>query len=141
MKNLFVALLLIIFISLSCSKDDFDIDKFPQKWVLVKTTGQMVNFEAVGNDMPWQEYYLFNSDGNFKKHREWGGVSYDAYGHFTPTDITEGKLLELTYNSDYEIIGSCYGNQTEGLWMESNKKLVGTWMACDGPGLEYKRVE
>lgn len=140
MKNI-LTVLFAVFISVSCSKEEFNADDFPQKWVLEKTTGQISNSEQFGEDMEWQEYYLLNSDGTFLKHRERDGVSYNAYGHFIFIEMTDGRLLELTYDSDYEIIGSCNGNQTEGLWLKSNKKLVGTWLACDGPGLEYKRVE
>lgn len=61
--------LLIVFVSFSCSK--FDISQYPQKWVLVEMSG----------------------------------------------------------------------TQTERFSLRSANKLTGTWSACDGPGLEYKRVE
>jgi len=47
--------------------------------------------------------------------------------------------LELTYENDSEIIGSCYGNLKEELYFKANNSLSSTWQNCDGPGLEYKK--
>lgn len=141
MKKSFLVLF-IIFTAFSCSKvDNFDLDKYPQKWTLVKMTGQIPNSESTGDKMEWQEYYLLKSDGTFIKHRERSGINYDASGNFKFIDNTDGKLLELIHDTNNEIIGSCYGNKTENLSLTSNKTLVGTWSHCDGPGLEYERKE
>lgn len=141
MKSLLV-MFLIICATLSCSKDEnFDPDKYPQKWVLVKMTGQIPNSETTGENMEWQEYYLLNPEGSFMKHREREGIEYEAAGSFTWVDETSGKFLELTFNADNEIIGNCFPTPTETLWLKSEDKLLGTWSNCDGPGLEYERKE
>lgn len=141
MKNSLLVLL-VICLSFSCSKDDnFDPGKYPQKWTLVKMTGQISNSETTGENMEWQEYYLLKSDGTFIKNRVRDGIDYEESGSFTFADKTDGKFLELTYDADNEIIGSCNANQTESLWLKSENKLVGTWSYCDGPGLEYERKE
>ena len=141
MKNL-ILVCLIVFTTWSCSKDDkFGIDNYPQKWTLIEMSGQIPNSETTGDDMEWQEYYLLKPDGTFIKHRERDGIDYEAIGIFTFVDESDGKYLELNYNSDNEIIGSCYANQTESLWLKSDHKLHGTWSYCDGPGLEYERTE
>lgn len=126
----------------SCSKDEkMEPDANTQKWVLVKMSGMAPNSETMGGDMEWQEYYLLYSDGTFMKQREREGIQVNARGNFTFTDKTQGKYLELIYDANSEIIGSCNGNNTETLWVVADDKLSGTWLACDGPGLEYEKVD
>jgi len=138
-KIIFILLLGTLF---SCSKDDkYDFGKYPQKWLLIKMSGQVANSETTGTEMDWQELYLLNSNGTFAKHRERDGVHSEALGTFSVIDQSDGKFLELVYDTNSEIIGSCYGNHTESLWLKSDIKLMGTWSSCDGPGLEYERVE
>lgn len=127
---------------ISCSKDaDFDASQFPQKWQLVKMTGSKLNWETTGADMEWQEFYFFKSDGTFIKSRERNGKISEAFGNFAYKDLADGKYIELSYQTNFDIISSCYSNQAESLWLISENKLIGTWSHCDGPGLEYERVE
>ncbi|MFN8254943.1 MAG: hypothetical protein U0W24_04590 [Bacteroidales bacterium] len=122
----------------SCS-DEFNyyLGRYPQKWQLVKMKGELPNSERTGADMDWQEFYLLKSDGTFTKQREEDGIQTEAHGTFTLTN----NEIELVYDTNCLIIGSCSGNQTESLLIKSSVKLVGTWSYCDGPELEYKRVE
>ena len=142
MKKL-IPVFVMVTVLLSCSKNDnFDIEKYPQKWQLIKMSSGMVpNSETSGENMEWQEYYLLNSDGTFTKHREWDGSQTEASGTFSFTEGTDGKYLKLFYNEESTLIGNCSGDNTESLWLRSERKLTGTWLACDGPGLEYERVE
>jgi len=141
MKNLMLISLLICTLS-SCTKDEkFDSKQYPQKWQLIKMTGQIPNSETTGADMEWQESYLLNSDGTFTKSRERSGILTEVSGTFVFKDLSDGKFLELTYETDNDIIGSCYADHTESLWLKSESKLMGTWSYCDGPGLEYERVK
>ncbi|MBE9491359.1 MAG: hypothetical protein IMY70_00620 [Bacteroidetes bacterium] len=141
MKNL-------IFISIltctlfSCSKDDeFDFEQYPQKWQLIKMTGQIPNSETTGTNMEWQEYYILNSNGTFTKSRERRGILTEVSGTFVFKDLSDKKYLELTYESDNAIIGSCFSEPGESLWLKSENRLMGTWSYCDGPGLEYERIK
>ncbi len=139
MKKYFLVLL-VLCTAFACSKDNnFDINKYPQKWTLVKTTGQIPNSEKTGENMEWQEYYLLNSDGTFIKHRERNGINYDAGGRFKFISIASETMLELTHDTENAIIANCYSHQTEELWLKSGNKLIGTWQMCDGSGLEYER--
>lgn len=124
----------------SCSnKDEFNPEHFPQKWKLVSMTGQIPG-TLTGAEMAWQEFYLFNSDGTFKKSRERNGVLVEAGGTFSIDKASDGNYLTLVYPADNEIIGSCTGLK-EILRVRSNNLLSSTWWNCDGPGLEYNRVE
>jgi hypothetical protein len=141
MKNvIFISLLVCIF--LSCTKDDeFDFEKYPQKWQLIKMTGQIPNSETTGADMEWQEFYLLNSDRTFIKSRERNGVLTEEPGTFSFEDLSDGKYLVLTYEADNDIIGNCTSDLKEVLMVKSETRMLSTWSACDGPGLEYKRIE
>jgi len=149
MKNL-ITLLALFAIFSSCSKDDdvgrkqeFDSSKYPQKWELVRITGQLVGSEQTGEDMQWQEFYLLKSDGTFLRNRENEGVIFKESGTFSIHETqNEELLITLTYNRANDLVGSCYGSETEEvLYVTSSSTIQNTWNACDGPGLEYKRVE
>jgi len=141
MKNLiFISLLLCAF--LSCTKDEkFDIEQYPQKWQLIKMTGQIPDSETTGTDMEWQEFYLLNSNGTFIKSREQNGIFSEESGNFAYEDLSDGTYLLLTYESDNAIIGNCTLDLEEVLKLKSDIRLISTWCACDGPGLEYERIE
>jgi hypothetical protein len=137
MKNV-LFLFVSVWILNSCTKE-FDPDKFPQTWQLTSMFGQTPNSSTSGSDMEWQESYLLNSDGTFTKSRERNGVIIEASGTFVFKDLTDGKFLELSFDSNSAIIGSCTPGLKETLWVKSEKKMSGTWSYCDGPGLEYER--
>jgi hypothetical protein len=126
----------------SCTKDteETTVD-YLEKWTLVKMSGFMPNSETTGTDMEWQEYYLFNKDGTFEKSRIRNKIETKAIGTYTTINYQYGKYLELTYLKDNEIIGSCFGNLKEDLYFKTNNTLSSAWSACDGPGLEYQKVD
>lgn len=133
----------------SCSKTDdtnktelFAADLYPQKWVLVEMSGQVPNSTTTGDDMPWQEYYILNADGTFLKHRDYIGSNREGTGTFRFITDENGEFLELNYSEANDIVGSCGSSkQHEELSLKANNTLIGTWWACDGPGLKYERAE
>lgn len=143
MKRLtFIIALLTVFFS--CTKDTEEATTtadYHGKWTLVKMSGSMINSVTTGAAMEWQESYLFKNDGTFEKSRIRNTVETKAVGTYTMVHYQDGKYLELIYANDSEIIGSCYGNLKEVLYFATNTTLSGTWNACDGPGLEYKKVD
>lgn len=139
MKNV-LFLFVSVWILSSCTKE-FDLDKFPQKWQLTSMFGQISDSSTSGSDMEWQESYLLNSDGTFTKSRVRNGVLIEASGTFVFNDLTDGRYLELSYESSSAIIGSCISGLKETLWVRSERKMSGTWSYCDGPGLEYERIK
>ena len=140
MKHLVI---LIAFLSVfsSCSKDTGAIDNtgYYEKWTLVKMSGSMANSETTGAAMEWQEFYLFNSNGTFTKSRDRNGIKTTISGTYTTANHSDGIYFELVYPNDSELIGSCYGNLKEELYLTASNTLSSTWKNCDGPGLEYKK--
>lgn len=129
----------------SCTKDNVETTTttsvdYHGKWTLVKMSGSMLNSESTGTAMEWQEFYLFNNDGTFTKSRVRDGVETTISGTFTTLNHSDGLYLELIYPNDSDLIGSCYGNLKEELYFNSNNTLSSTWRNCDGPGLEYKKL-
>lgn len=128
----------------SCTSDDLvlkdvDLQFTSQKWELVEMTGSWVNSSTKGDDMAWQEHYIFNPDGTFFKSRIRDSITIEANGIFeiVEFDNDEADYLELTFTSGMELVGSCGNGDQELLRFVSKTELYNTWMACDGPGLYY----
>lgn len=137
-KVLFICFLIGTLIS--CKRES-GLDQYPQKWQLIKMTGQIPNSETTGIEMEWQEIYLLNSNGTFTKSRERDGILKEESGTFTFKNLSDGKYLELNYESNNDLIGSCFSEPREMLWVRSESMMQGTWSSCDGPGLEYRRIK
>jgi hypothetical protein len=91
--------------------------------------------------MEWQEFYVLDSNGTFKKSRERNGVITEISGSYSLSQTANGTSLLLSYKSDSEIIGSCSSALKEELYFESESLLFSTWQQCDGPGLKYEKVD
>lgn len=139
--------LVLFLIQNSCSKNeelietqDFAVNEFPQKWKLMKMTGNFQDSEKTGEDMLYQENYFFKSDGTFVKTRIEDGKETSAEGQY----IFQKEELSflLTHNSSNQLIGNCSNKNIENLYFDNNGDyLLSNWWACDGPGLYYKRIE
>jgi len=114
-----------------------NLGKKAQVWKLVEMTGSMVNSQTVGENMEWQETYEFLPDGSFNKERVQDGKTSTATGKYRIQTARYGTNLILTYKDEVEIISTCTGTKEESLIATNNYKLLGTWSACDGPGLTY----
>jgi hypothetical protein len=133
----------LLIVCISCSQiDHIASEQYPQKWKLTEMSGSVANIPpSTGSDMEWQEYYLLNADGTFIKHRERDYEVKVESGIYNFINLSDGKYLELVYPSDNELVGNCTQEPIEILKLNSVNKLIGTWWACDGPGLKYERVE
>jgi hypothetical protein len=147
--NHFKILSLLIFLG-SCAVDDSDTinpilleaGQFPQKWELVSMSGMVANVPPKKEDeMDWQEHYVLRADGTFLKSRNYGKEAIVESGIYEIVQLEDGQYLKLIYSSNNEIIGNCSNDPEEFLRFEKNNTLVGTWWACDGPGLFYKRTQ
>lgn len=128
----------------SCSSADVTsrtISDYNGKWQLIKMSGSRINSETTGTKMQWQETYVFNEDGTFVKTRIADNETKTAVGTFKITKNGQETLFELTYKESNDIIGSCFGNLTENLFINPDNLLVSSWQMCDGPGLIYKKTK
>lgn len=137
-----ILFLTVIGILFSCNKNDdanMETDLFGV-WKLDQMTGNILNSETTGSEMEWQEFYLLNADGTFKKTRDRNGTTTEVFGTYNLINSSSEKLLELNYNSESEIIGSCYPDLKEEMFFQSENSFSSTWKNCDGPGLKYKKA-
>ncbi|KPM32298.1 Hypothetical protein I595_1948 [Croceitalea dokdonensis DOKDO 023] len=138
----YITVLLLFFI-VSCSKEDrlvFDAST-NQEWRLVSMSGSDGSVTQ-GESMEWQESYLFRTDGTFTKSRTADGGTLNASGSFERKEMNGEKQLLLNYTEANGIVGSCFGTANETLILDNDeKRLRSTWLACDGPGLIYERID
>jgi len=138
-----VSILFIMSLIVSCSKDKEleTITNFSEYYELVKMTGSFSGSETTGSQMEWQETYILNTkEGTFSKSRLFNNILTEERGTYTYITIDNQNYIEFTFNNDSDIIGNCTGNLKETLLvLEDDNKLVSTWGACDGPGLEYQK--
>lgn len=104
--------------------------------------GNIAGSETTGAAMECQEYYMFNLDGSFEKVREREGLVSKASGSFEVVEYNndDSDYLELSYTTGLELIGNCSGDQREVLMYRTSTVISNTWLACDGPGLDYRLV-
>ena len=137
-------LLLLASLVISCSKNNETetIISSIEFYELVKMSGSFAGSEATGTEMEWQETYTLNTkDSTFTKTRYVNDYILKANGTFSYKTIDNQKYIQLLFNKDTELIGNCYNNLLETLAIiENGTKLISTWSACDGPGLEYNKL-
>lgn len=150
MKNAIITLLVLASLY-SCTKESDDTLEpvnYVGSWKLVKMTGNWIGSEYTGSDMAWQETYLINDDATFTKTRvnedttiiASGTYNFAEDGLLDESEVDIRTYIVFTYDAPNNIIGSCFSNSTtENLYFDSKNKLISTWNACDGPGLEYAK--
>lgn len=148
MKRSFL-FILVVAVLYSCSQDepmpleDTQLQFKNQKWELFRMTGDVEGTELTGEQMEWQEYYLFKLDGTFEKVREREGAVSKASGSFEVVEYNndDSDYLELSYATGLELMGNCSGDSKEVLVYRTTTMISNTWLACDGPGLDYSLVQ
>ncbi|MEM1336892.1 MAG: hypothetical protein AAF090_13605 [Bacteroidota bacterium] len=148
MKIQYLFLPLIFFLACSTNNNDYDdsvnllAGDFPQRWELKAMSGMVAGVPpTTGEDMDWQEHYLLSSDSTFIKTRKTKDGNLQDSGTFSIINLSDGKYIEFNYQEKSVLVGNCSNEPSEVLRLESETKLVGTWRACDGPGLFYERTE
>jgi len=145
-----IIIILVIVILAACTSDNpikqdsilLEAGQFPQKWELVAMSGMIANVPPTqGDDMTWQEHYILAADGTFVKTRDYNDEQIVATGVYELVKLEDGDYLRLAHKSHNEIIGNCGNSPEEYLRFEISNSLVGTWWACDGPGLFYERTQ
>jgi hypothetical protein len=151
-KSLFLVILITLINACSDSEPEakvscegeinLDSQIFPQKWQLIKMTGNIANSETTGEQMAWQEYILLNADNSFVKNRTQNNQATEETGTYNFEIVGDDQSIQLNllYNSENSLVGNCFGNPKLETYMLTTKcRLVGTWSWCDGPGLEYQK--
>lgn len=139
-KRLLIGLL-VLGICVSCSNNATFPESYPQKWKLVKMGGSFSDSVTTGDQMAWQESYVLRSDNTVTKSRNRNGVMQEINGSYKLEKSSDGTYLRITYNSASDIIGSCNSKPQELLFLNNEEVFKSTWQNCDGPVLEYKRIE
>ena len=139
MKNAIIGLLLSFMFSCTNDREVETLREVLGNWELVEMSGSIPNSVTTGADMEWQETYQLNIDATFLKTREREGVITTASGKFTVVTYLGAESLELVFDDESDIIGSCVGNRREYLRLDASGILIGSWEACDGPGLVYRK--
>lgn len=116
-----------------------EMNQNPVRWILTQMTGNIEHMPPLtGDNLPWQEYYLFSSDGTFMKARTIDESTLKANGKYEVLNSDNQNIVELTYSQSSVIIGNCTGGVIETLVFQSNGSFQSAWQACDGPGLTYE---
>jgi len=140
--KMYLFILLIFGMFISCSNDEIiqSPDNF-EIWQLTKMTWSFEGSETFGANMEWQETYKLSENGSFTKIRLVDEEPIEKTGVYFYKIINEQNTIEFVYDEDNNIIGNCTGDLKEVLLITDNgSKLVSTWQACDGPGLEYGQI-
>ncbi|MCX2743053.1 hypothetical protein OO013_04210 [Mangrovivirga sp. M17] len=141
MKNLINLFLTAILIVACSSSDNVVQNETPieGKWELTKMEAQRTRTEITKEDIPYEEFYVFNSDGSFTKTRITNDEVESASGRYTKENTNDWKHLKLVYSEDSQLIDNCTGEAVEHLAIEQNE-LKGGSAPCDGPALYYSPV-
>ncbi len=128
----------------SCTYKDegLNLNEFPQTWRLVQMTGNIANMPpATGEDMSWQESITLNENKTFVKTQKRNQSVTSASGTYAFVTLSGVNYLKLTYDSENDLIANCTTELDELLRVDvRERQLIGSWSACDGPGLFYKQV-
>ena len=144
MKKLLPVLIALIILSSCKMKSNLDVNVYPQKWELVSMSGNIANTKPLkGNDLPYKETYTLNKDSSFIKIRIKNELTQTASGTFTIEKFDNNPHFVFKYSTKNDLIGSCVSIELkEHLIIKSDSIIYNnTWQACDGPGLEYLRVQ
>lgn len=137
-KFIVIALAFVLF---SCVEDDPEpTNDISGKWKLISMSGNTPNSETTGQDMDWQENYELKPDETFVKTRVRDGQTTTATGNYSRLNLSDGEYIQLTFNEESDIIGTCIGELKEELFLNTKSSFSSTWLACDGPGLNYQKI-
>lgn len=126
----------------ACSTDyDFTINNPTQKWELVKISGKLLDSEISGNTMDFQETYIINSDSTFIKTRTKNTEIWILRGTYNYMTYKNNNYIIFNYDMASPIIGNCSNNLNEVLLFSSKTESTNTWFECDGPKLDYRKIE
>ena len=143
-----IPLLVILTIICSCSAEKTDLSvNYEGKWKLMRVISNFSS-DKTGTEPEYEESYVLKADSSFTKTRILEDEIVAGSGTYVVTEndpvIGGGPnmvAVEFTYNANSPIIANCTTSLTEVLYLKSNVILMSTWQACDGPTLEYRKID
>lgn len=128
----------------SCSSDNnvkqvFDINNFPQEWVLV--TSEITNSMSKSDTLNEQESIVLLSSGRFTKTKETESGYISSEGDFEFVQSDDQIILQLNHDAHNELIINCSDSLIELFALVSDSSLSGGAVPCDGPAVFYQRIK
>lgn len=123
---------------MSCDKEEPEQQsgEVVGQWQLKEVVSGWTNQTTDASELGYEEFYEFRPDSTMRKFRSNGA---SASGIYSIQNLSDGKYLEVVYDDEKtDLKESCGGN--EFLKIE-NGNLFGGSLPCDGPGLNYVKVE
>ncbi|QLE02539.1 hypothetical protein HX109_13580 [Galbibacter sp. BG1] len=129
----------------SCTDDDDN--NYPKEvsimgnWRLIEMKGSVPNSTTIGENMEWQEIYVFEADSTFTKTRvvKDNDSILRQSGTFTTKTENASDFFILKFQEESPIIATCYEGLEECLFFTPSGNLKSQYDACDGPGLLYEK--
>lgn len=106
------------------------------------TTGLSVE-SLSGDEISFQETYIFHSDSTFVKNLKNETNDLIGEGIFIVEISNNETLIKLSYDTYIDQISYCSRNNQEFLYLSEDKKTLRNTgcIAFDGTGLYYQRIE
>ncbi|KEO74623.1 hypothetical protein [Anditalea andensis] len=145
MKKIFYIIAVIIFLP-GCQEDNQPASEVVGEWQLIQSH-HYVGTEVIreGEDLEWQEVYVFRSDGKFAKTRTTSSGNLNASGTYMVEDAPlylsrpVKLLLKLTFTTGDGLAGGCSPG-TEEFDLSSHDGMVRNYsIACQNPILTYQK--
>ncbi|HSJ69406.1 MAG TPA: hypothetical protein VK921_17120 [Anditalea sp.] len=145
MKKLFIIFSFLI-LSAGCQEDNLPMSEIVGEWKLIKSH-QYVGTEVIreGDDLEWQETYVFRANGTFQKSRTSPVGMVSATGKFT---TEEGPLylarpvkllITLSYNTAKDLAVGCSPGKEE-IEISSHDGLLRNYsIGCEKPIFSYQK--
>ncbi|MEM1336966.1 MAG: hypothetical protein AAF717_05005 [Bacteroidota bacterium] len=139
-----IAIVMLSFLMISCSETEQSEplgDSLPQTWILVRFNAGLSGEVFSGEDLPYRESIILNTDSTFTRIRIRNDEQITAIGTFEYTQQNKEDYLILGNAEENDLIGNCSQSLEEWFLFSTPTNLLGGGLPCDRPGLEYERVE
>jgi hypothetical protein len=133
----------------SCSDDDmvksqeFSTSDLPQTWELYFLTTGLSGESLEGDEISFEETYVFRQDGTFSKSYKSDSFQGAGKGTFIVEETGDGELIRLSYDSEIGELSQCSRENLETINISEDSTTLRN-VACiafDGPGLYYQRID
>jgi len=139
-------LIVVLLLTAGCHEDDLPTSEVVGEWKLIQShhyVGSTIIKE--GDDLEWQEVYVFRSDGTFDKKRTSHAGSVTASGTYTTEDAPlylsrlVTLLVKLTFTTGLNLAEGCSPGSEEIDFSSHDGMLRNHSIGCENPILTYER--